>query len=378
MAKDAGERELLLKRGGTYDGTPHWNVIYTMGFAVLALGAVTFLVFGRLPKPSTMQGQECQGGEPTLLILGAHHKSGTEFMMAAHRALAAKGLATVLPDQPGKQSQMFNMLNHNFADQDAMWEISKPCQKEVLTGKCKGVYIQYYWHWWSAHVNSAMEAIADPSEEEMTVFRQGGGCGGNPNYKVVHFVRDPIEMVPSCYRHMKIGTEPWMFNKVTEDWPKNPYSHSVFEAGYDANTNPTLQQVANNVPVKRGLGMAWRVEAQDIYSMVHAYKVANKDDRQLNVRMEDFERDFEGTWMRVVRFIHAPEQVDGNTMARYMDALQITKLDPTKNVHATRDDITADEAYMQCELAVEHRPELVDLRKAMDYGDFTPQTCRSY
>ena len=111
--------------------------------------------------------------------------------------------------------------------------------------------------------------------------------GDGADYRMVHVVRDPVEVLISGYLyHRRLPLdERWLFRPAPELGGRSYADH--------------LENAAPSRAMMAEMGTA----DDELRMLVLAYRDVERDPRAMNVQLENFFGDFDGTVRRVLRFL---------------------------------------------------------------------------
>ncbi len=144
----------------------------------------------------------------------------------------------------------------------------------------------------------------------------------NLNFRGVHMIRHPYEIIASAYRwHQKIDRS-W----VEEEWEGTGKSYKEH--------------------LQSGDGIAFEMQNVSRGVLMNIYEFPFSDKRFLNVKLEEFEENYDSTIVRIARHLEIPEEVMLNTSAPFnLNTMTSFPMYVTKKELDTRSHMTLFESH---------------------------------
>ena len=290
----------------------------TAAFATTAPKIPTYTGFGAERRSGS-------GSAASLVrVVATHHKTGTALMHDVFSAIARH------------QSRKRNQYGA-FADVRAMEDHPDAFSARArgTNARRAGVVLDY-------HLGKPVPDFVFTVDDEITKLRAGptgrrsfspdaglpfaltaGRADGRDAYRMVHVVRDPVEVLISGYLyHRRLPKdEQWLFRPAPGDVSGRSHAESLRSA------SPTQAMRAE-----------LRAADDELRMLVLAYRHVERDPDAINVKLESFFEDFDGAVAKTLRFLRFDEEdIPGCVaLARAFDTKRWSEEERSRNEHFTQ------------------------------------------
>lgn len=262
----------------------------------LFLGAALCCANGLAPSgprpPSVARYAEVGGAWNGTIVVGTHHKTGTVLLAKVFRQ-AAKQMGV-----PRAKSNR---------------TLSALCG-EMLTHNAPGVCI-------IEHVSAkdVHERLWQPKQQHSppTLRSKNEYSPLPPPTPFLHAVRDPVEMCVSAYQYHLQGAEPWLVQPMR-----------------DLN-GTTLQQHYQRLPPGEGVRFECLRMMLELVETALVYNATRGLSHAMTVRLEDFVRDYDGTFRSIFTFLGSGPYVESLVKAAAPYDLARQKAEDARHVSST-------------------------------------------
>lgn len=258
-----------------------------------------------------------------LRVIATHHKTGTALMHDIFSAIATSsfsaenGTTSALRSKYGAFVDLRDMEDHpeTFS--------SREQRNFFARARRAGVVLDY-------HLGKAVPAFAFRRRGRTKARNVGlpfaltaDRVDGREKYRMVHVVRDPVEVLISGYLyHRRLpADEQWLFRPAPGDALGRSHAESLRAA------SPTEAMQAE-----------LRAADDELRMLVLAYRHVERDPNAMNVKLESFFEDFDGAVASALRFLGFDEaDVPGCVaLARAFDTKRWSEEERSRNEHFTQ------------------------------------------
>ena len=249
-------------------------------------------------------------------VVATHHKTGTALMHDVFSAIARHQL--------GKRNNRYGA----FADVRAMED-----HPDAFSARARGTHARRAGVVLDYHLG---KAVPDFVVDDEIATRVGvspdaglpfaltaGRADGRDAYRMVHVVRDPVEVLISGYLyHRRLPKdEQWLFRPAPGDVSGRSHAESLRSA------SPTQAMRAE-----------LRAADDELRMLVLAYRHVERDPDAINVKLESFFEDFDGAVAETLRFLRFDEEdIPGCVaLARAFDTKRWSEEERSRNEHFTQ------------------------------------------
>ena len=257
-------------------------------------------------------------------VVATHHKTGTALMHDVFSAIARH------------QSRKRNQYGA-FADVRAMED-----HPDAFSARARGTHARRAGVVLDYHLGKPVPDFVFTVDDEITKLRAGptgrrsfspdaglpfaltaGRADGRDAYRMVHVVRDPVEVLISGYLyHRRLPKdEQWLFRPAPGDVSGRSHAESLRSA------SPTQAMRAE-----------LRAADDELRMLVLAYRHVERDPDAINVKLESFFEDFDGAVAKTLRFLRFDEEdIPGCVaLARAFDTKRWSEEERSRNEHFTQ------------------------------------------
>ena len=250
-------------------------------------------------------------------VVATHHKTGTALMHDVFSAIARH--------QSGKRNNRYGA----FADVRAMEDHPDAFSARARGTNARGAGVVLDYHLGKAVPDFVVDdEIAKPTrsfspDAGLPFALTAGRADGRDAYRMVHVVRDPVEVLISGYLyHRRLPKdEQWLFRPAPGDVSGRSHAESLRSA------SPTQAMRAE-----------LRAADDELRMLVLAYRHVERDPDAINVKLESFFEDFDGAVAETLRFLRFDEEdIPGCVaLARAFDTKRWSEEERSRNEHFTQ------------------------------------------
>jgi hypothetical protein len=311
---------------------------------------------------------------PPKRVVATHHKTGTALMHDVFNALLSQSSSTEATtgkrhDKYGAFIDLRDMEDHPEAFPKDAFANARTNAGVVLDYHLGKVVPEFFLH--PSEGSSAKSVSSRASDARtrddllglpfaLTSVEDAEGETKNEPYRMVHVVRDPVEVLISGYLyHRRLpANEGWLFEPAR---------------GANGKSHAELLRTAEKSP-KRAMEAELQMADDELRMLVLAYRQVDRDPNALNVKLESFFYDFDGTVEKVLRFLRfdeedIPEMVE---TAKTFDTRRWSEEERSVNEHFTGGEDR--EPYKRAIAADPFLNKTTSyMRYAMEYGNRWPE-----
>ena len=269
---------------------------------------------------------ESESAASLVRVVATHHKTGTALMHDVFSAIARHQL--------GKRNNQYGAFADVRAMEDHPDAFSARKKARGTNARRAGVVLDY-------HLGKAVpDFVVDEVEIATRDAKSGptrsfspdaglpfaltaGRADGRDAYRMVHVVRDPVEVLISGYLyHRRLPKdEQWLFRPAPGDVSGRSHAESLRSA------SPTQAMRAE-----------LRAADDELRMLVLAYRHVERDPDAINVKLESFFEDFDGAVAETLRFLRFDEEdIPGCVaLARAFDTKRWSEEERSRNEHFTQ------------------------------------------
>ena len=268
-------------------------------------------------------------------LVGTHHKTGTALMGDVFATLA-KNFSYAFFDARAAEDEL------------ARRKVPLDAQRREELGKrfrCADIVFDY--HFGASVPDYLLDGDATESESLLEAT-------GASEYRVAHVVRDPLDVLVSgaLYHRRAPPDEDWLTSARDE-------LHGNTYAAFLAAATPAQAVEAE-----------WRFSGDEIRMLALTHEACERDERCLNVRLEDFESSFQETIDRTLRFLGFPRAriAAMKALVAEHDVKTWSAAELANNEHYTRASSDRESFYRAVHEDVEASRIIEGVRRAMGYA----------
>mmetsp|Transcript_57397 Transcript_57397/g.136429 ORF Transcript_57397/g.136429 Transcript_57397/m.136429 type:complete len:431 (+) Transcript_57397:103-1395(+) len=177
-----------------------------------------------------------------------------------------------------------------------------------------------------------------------------------PNYRLVHFIRDPVNLIMSAFRYHQSGIENWSFTKnllqaarkelafdsllalqqLRKDFhltSKQKLALSHFRKA--ARHGMSLVDFYRSAPEHQGVTVEAFRSWPMLVLLMHNYELTRQDPNSLQMRMESQQKDFEASMRCMFSFLGESRQINLQEALAIVAPLDVTKHPQLARKHLT-------------------------------------------
>lgn len=300
--------------------------------AAAAAGAVRGASNATVTYPNATLRRARRVPDGFVRLVGTHHKTGTALMGDVFSTLA-KNFSYAFFDARAAEDEL------------ARWKVPIDARRRAKLGeRFQRADIVFDYHF-GASVPDYLLATESESLLEAT---------GATEYRVAHVVRDPLDVLVSgaLYHRRAPPDEDWLASARDE-------LHGNTYAAFLAAATPAQAVEAE-----------WRFSGDEIRMLALTHEACERDERCLNVRLEDFESNFQRTIDRTLRFLGFPRAriAAMKALVAEHDVKTWSAAELSKNEHYTRASSDRESFYRAVHEDVEVSRIIEGVRRAMGYA----------
>lgn len=147
----------------------------------------------------------------------------------------------------------------------------------------------------------------------------------------IHVIRHPLEVICSGYRYHLVCQEPWCISTAYTPLQRKADVSATCPILYNFN-GLSYQQKLSSLPEREGL--LFEMNGRSFHTIMDMYNWDYGDNRFLNVKLEDVDNDYDGTFSRIFSFLGLDPSECLPIVRRY-DLKRIAHEQVELNLHVT-------------------------------------------